>query len=225
MGGIMDIIKFLGIHGTIAVVIVTLLFIMQIIGELVELSGKVVPEFLKVRKYFKRKKKERQEQANAFKEMQQLLNDMKSHYSADNIAKRNMWINDVNTDRDWTHQKADVYDKSIMNISNSLLEVANQLRENTKMTEDMFVENSRDRIIDFAERASDNEMVLSHEQFRRIFRVYEDYEKFLEEHKRTNGEVDTAYEMIQDGFKYRIKNHCFAEDLLGYPKRNTTQND
>ena len=29
----------------------------------------------------------------------------------------------------------------------------------------------------------------------------------------------SEYEMIQDGFKYRMQNHCFAEDLKGYSKK------
>ena len=58
MGSLIDAIEYLGIPGTIGVVIIALFLVSQIIGELVELSGKVVPEFLKIRKYFKRKKEE-----------------------------------------------------------------------------------------------------------------------------------------------------------------------
>ena len=212
-------IEFIGIPSTIAICAVVLFLIAQIIGELAEAMGKIVPEILKVRKYFSRKKKEKEESAKTLKEVQKLLSDVHSHYSKDNITKRNDWMNDVNTDRDWMHERADIYDQSIVDIKNSLLEAANQLRSNTKMTEDMFIESSRDRIIDFAERASNSDVILSHEQFRRIFRVYDDYEKFLQEHNRTNGEVDIAHDMIQDGFKYRMQNHCFAEDLKGYPKK------
>ena len=87
---------------------------------------------------------------------------------------------------------------------------------NTKMTEDMFVENSRDRIIDFAEKVSDPNYIASLEQFRRIFRVHSDYEKWLQEHGRTNGEVDTNYGIIQSAYTYRVNNHSFAEDLNKY---------
>ena len=90
------------------------------------------------------------------------------------------------------------------------------LNANTKMTEDMFIESSRDRIIDFADKASDYSMALSHEQFRRIFRVYECYEQFLEEHNRTNGEVDIAISIIKDSYAIRMKNHSFIEDVRGY---------
>ena len=219
MSNLINAIEFLGLPTTMAIVFVGLFLIMQIIGELLEFKGKIVPEMLKIRKYFARKKQEKNEITATLQEVKQLLADVNCHYSQDNITKRDTWIDDVNTDRDWMHARANTYDQSILDIKNGLLEAANQLRSNTKMTEDMFIENSRDRIIDFAERASDSETILSHEQFRRIFRVYDEYEKFLQEHNRTNGEVDIAYDMIQDGFKYRMQNHCFAEDIKGYPKK------
>ena len=171
MSNLINAIEFLGLPTTMAIVFVGLFLIMQIIGELLEFKGKIVPEMLKIRKYFARKKQEKNEITATLQEVKQLLADVNCHYSQDNITKRDTWIDDVNTDRDWMHARANTYDQSILDIKNGLLEAANQLRSNTKMTEDMFIENSRDRIIDFAERASDSETILSHEQFRRIFRV------------------------------------------------------
>lgn len=212
MGNLIDGIEFLNIPMTVAIALVGLFLILQIIGELLEFKGKAVPEFIKVRKYFKRKKDEKAETAQTLKDVQALLNDVNTHYSADNIAKRDSWMQ-------WVNERAITYDNFIKEITVKFADVTDALKDNTKMTEDMFVENSRDRIIDFAEKASDHNVLLSHEQFRRIFRVYECYEQFLEEHNRTNGEIDIAYEMIQDGFKYRMQNHCFAEDINGYPKK------
>ena len=60
MGDIMKGIEFLGIPATIAIALVGLFLILQVIGELCELKGKIVPEFLKIRKYFKRKKQEKE---------------------------------------------------------------------------------------------------------------------------------------------------------------------
>lgn len=212
MGDLIDGIEFLNIPMTVAIALVGLFLILQIIGELLEFKGKAVPEFIKVRKYFKRKKDEKEATAQTLKDVQTLLNDVNAHYSADNIAKRDSWMQ-------WVNDRAITYDNFIKEITVKFADVTDALKDNTKMTEDMFVENSRDRIIDFAEKASDHNVLLSHEQFRRIFRVHECYEQFLEEHNRTNGEIDIAYEMIQDGFKYRMQNHCFAEDINGYPKK------
>lgn len=216
MKDVIEVINYLGIPASVAIGLVILFFIMQIVGEIAECFGKAVPEAIKIRKYFKRKKEERKETAQMLKSIKELLD---VHCDKDSIAKRNEWMEHVNEDMTWTHNRADYYDKSITEIKESLAEASMALKANTKMTEDMFVENSRDRIMDFAEKASNYGSILSHEQFRRIFRVYEDYEKFLDVHNMTNGEVDIAYEMIQDGFKYRMKNHCFAEDIKGYPKK------
>ena len=212
MGGIISAIEYLGIPGTIGIIIIALFLISQIIGELAELMGTVVPEFLKIRKYFARKKEEKKAQEELFKRVSDRLESIDAHYNADNIAMRNAWMQGVDN-------RAVSCATQMTELRDALLQVTQALSTNTKMTEDMFIENSRDRIIDFAEKASDHNVILSHEQFRRIFRVHECYERFLEEHNRTNGEVDIAYEMIQDGFKYRMQNHCFAEDIKGYIKK------
>ena len=95
MGGIMDAIGFLGLPGSIAVVIVALFLIMQIIGELTELGGKVVPEFLKIRKYFKRKREEKEKQAKLLERLAEKLESFEGHYNPDNIARRNEWMRGV----------------------------------------------------------------------------------------------------------------------------------
>lgn len=209
MGGIMDAIEFLGIPGSIAIVLVALFLIMQIVGEVIELCGKVVPEFLKIRKYFKRKKEENKERMETLKEVKQLLADVNKHYSTDNITMRNDWMRGVD-------DRAVTCGSQMSEMRDTLVQVTQALNTNTKMTEDMFVENSRDRIIDFAEKAADYNVLLSREQFRRIDRVYQEYEAFLEVRGRQNGEVDIAYEAIQDGYKYRLQHHSFLEDIKGF---------
>ena len=207
-------IEYLGLPTTVTIAVVGTYLCINIIGELLEFKGKVVPEFVKIRKYFKRKKNERNEIAQTLKDVRQLLNDVDTHYSSDNIAKRDSWMQ-------WVNDRANVYDKSIVEvgeISKNLTDVTKALKECTKMTEEMFVENSRDRIIDFAEKVANPNYIVSHEQFRRIFRVYDDYESWLEEHGRTNGEVNMSYNIIQDAYTYRVNNHSFAEDLNEYKK-------
>ena len=45
---------------------------MNVIGEILEFKGKVVPEFMKIRKYFSRKRHEKKETAQTLKEVKQL---------------------------------------------------------------------------------------------------------------------------------------------------------
>ena len=47
-------IEFLGLPEKIAISIIALFFVMQIVGEILEFKGRVVPEIMKIRKYFAR---------------------------------------------------------------------------------------------------------------------------------------------------------------------------
>lgn len=208
----LDYIEYLNIPEKTLLILVGIFFVMQIIGELLEFKGKVVPEFFKIRKYFKRRKKEKNETKQLLEKVEKLLSDVNAHYSADNIAKRDSWIQQVN-------DKSAVYDKSIGEIgkiSENLVGVTNALKNCTKMTEEMFVQSSRDRIIDFAAKAGNKDSMVSKEEFYRIFKIYKKYEDFLKEHEMTNGEVDIAYRIIQESYEQHIKNHTFIEDIRGY---------
>ena len=208
----LDYIGYLNIPEKALLVLVSIFFVMQIIGELLEFKGKVVPEFFKIRKYFKRRKKEKNETKQLLGEVKKLLSDVDAHYSTDNIAKRDSWMK-------WVDDRAVVYDKSIGEIgkiSENLVEVTKALKHCTKMTEEMFVQSSRDRIIDFAAKAGNKDSMVSKEEFYRIFKIYKKYEDFLKEHEMTNGEVDIAYRIIQESYEQHIKNHTFIEDIRGY---------
>lgn len=202
-------VEYLNVPARIAICIVGIFFVLQIIGEFLEFKGKVVPEFVKVRKYFARKKTEKLETARTLKDVKVLLSDVNAHYSEDNIAKRDKWM-------DWVNSRAQVYDSSIDKLGDTLSDVAQALKDNTKMTEEMFVQSSRDRIIDFANKASDEKAMVSREEFNRIFKVHKKYEDFLEERGLTNGEVDIAYRIIKDSYEGHMRNHTFVEDIRGY---------
>lgn len=215
-------IEYLGLPGRVAVVIVGLFLTSQVIGELLELKGKVVPEVLKVRKYFARRRKEKenmrkmaelypflQKVPEALDSVQKLLSNVDAHYSTDNIAKRNSWMQ-------WVNDRATVYDNSIVEISKNLTDVTQVLKDNTKMTEEMFIQSSRDRIIDFATKTVSENAVVSREEFNRIFKVYDKYERFLADRNLTNGEIDIAYRIIKSSYENHLKNHTFVEDIRGY---------
>lgn len=206
-------IEYLNIPVKIALVLVVIFFSMQIIGEFLEFKGKVVPEFFKIRKWFTRRKREKAEAAQTLKDIQVLLNDVNSHYSADNIAKRDGWMQ-------WVNNRAEVYDESIKQLREALTEVMQALKDNTKLTEEMFIQSSRDRIIDFATKTSNENVMVSREEFNRIFKVYAKYEKYLEEHKMTNGEVDINYQIIKESYEQRLRDHAFTEDIRGYTSRD-----
>lgn len=206
-------IEYLGIPLKIAIVLVAIFFAMQAIGEFLEFKGKVVPEFFKIRKWLTRRKREKAEAAQTLKDVQVLLNDVNGHYSVDNIAKCDGWMQ-------WVNNRAEVYDESIKQLREALTEVVQALKDNTKLTEEMFIQSSRDRIIDFATKTSNENVMVSREEFNRIFKVYAKYEKYLKEHKMTNGEVDINYQIIKESYEQRLRDHAFTEDIRGYTSRD-----
>lgn len=206
-------IEYLGIPLKIAIVLVAIFFAMQAIGEFLEFKGKVVPEFFKIRKWLTRRKREKAEAAQTLKDVQVLLNDVNGHYSVDNIAKRDGWMQ-------WVNNRAEVYDESIKQLREALTEVVQALKDNTKLTEEMFIQSSRDRIIDFVTKTSNENVMVSREEFNRIFKVYAKYEKYLKEHKMTNGEVDINYQIIKESYEQRLRDHAFTEDIRGYTSRD-----
>lgn len=201
--------EYLKLPAAVAGAIVGILLVANLVGELLELKGKVVPEFMKLRKYRKRKREEKREQAETLQEVKKLLADVNGHYSADNISKRDAWMG-------WVNSRAEVYDNSIIEIKDKLALVTAALQDNSKLTEELFVQSSRDRIIDFGILVADGEKIVSREQFHRIFKVHEDYEKFLKKRGLTNGETDIAMRVINESYATHMREHTFLEDVRGY---------
>lgn len=202
-----DYLKILELPAIIVAGIISVYVIMQMIGDILTFKGKVVPEFMRVKHWLKKRKEAREALANmpqVVDEVKSLLNDVNKHYSDDNIAQRNAWMDLVNergvTNRrliDEINAKMDTQGEAILSMT---------------------IDRKRDKIIDFASsvaNANDNTL-FSREQFNRIFRVYEEYEKIIKEHGRTNGEVDIAYRIITEEYENKMRNHTFLEDIRGY---------
>lgn len=189
----------------IGVIIVLLFVIMQIVGEILEFKGKVVPEFIKVRKYFTRRNKEKTEMRDTLQQVQTLLNDVNNHYSEDNISKRNEWMQ-------WVNGRAEVYDAAIVELTS----LKDALASTNELVLDLYINVNRNRIIDFAGKIAKDDIPVSREEFNRIFKTHREYEDILEKHNKTNGEVDIAIRIIEESYANHIKNHTFIEDIRGY---------
>lgn len=197
--------EYLNTPARIGTVIAFVFLIVQIIGELLELKGKVVPEFVKVRKYWNRKKNEKKQMNETLLQVQTLLNEVNQHYSNDNITKRDEWMQ-------WVNERAVIYDASVAELT----ALKDALAANNELTLDLYININRNRIIDFASKIANNCVIASREEFNRIFKTYDDYEAILEKHNKTNGEVDIAISIIKDAYADKIKSHSFIEDTRGY---------
>ena len=215
-------IEYLNLPTKIAFVLVGVLLVMQVIGELIEFKGKSAPEILKMRKYFARKKKERQalakmtdwfdehqQMSQTIKETKRLLADFDTHYSKDNIAMRDKWIKEVNEHIADSDEKRKTQDKLMRELSE-------KLDKNNDVTLSILIENKRGAIIDFASKVINEDYPVTREQFNRVFKIHKEYEDIIEEHELTNGEVDIAIHIIQESYEQHMKNHSFVEDVRGY---------
>lgn len=211
--------EYLNIPATIAFCIAVVFFALQLIGEFLEKMGKIVPEFMKIRKYFARKKKEKEVLAQlpeifaeirdvpaTLNEVKALLKDVDTHYSADNIAKRDGWIQTVNS-------KLESNDEVIQAL-------ISKLDQNNQDTLELKIESKRSTIIDFASYVIDDSRPVTREQFNRIFKTYAEYEDTIKKNGLTNGEIDIAYRIITEAYEAHMRNHTFIEDIRGYDKIN-----
>ena len=178
---------------------------MQIVGELLEFKGKVVPEFVKIRKRFARKRREReimQEVPALLAEGKKTISEFNAHYGADNIRMRDEWIKGVNS-------KLEQNDKWIQ-------ELDKKLDKNNQDTLSLLIDSKRNSIISFASLVIDENTPVTREQFNRIFKLYEEYESIISANGLTNGEVDIAFRIIKDSYENHMRNRSFVEDIRGY---------
>lgn len=198
MGDIIKGIEFVGVPTTIAIVVVVAFLLLQIIGEMSEAMGKVVPEILKVRKYFSRKRKEKEELQQAIKECKALLADFNSHYDADNITKRDTWITKVNNSVKNNDKFIQDLDKKI----DTLLENNANLQEQLDQVKSNVLENEADRLrselFDCGNRCRRN-IRLHPEEMEHIRVVFHKYSNVLHQ----NGPGEAEFKFITDYYNHQ----------------------
>lgn len=200
-----DYVEYINIPTKVAIAVIALFFIMQLVGEFLEFKGKVVPEFVKIRKIFARRKKERlmmQKMEKTLDQVQLTLDDLNRHYSTDNIHMRDEWIKRVNT-------KLEQYDIS-------MAELDRKLDNNNSDTLSILIDNKRNAIISFASLVIDENKPVTREQFNRIFKLYQEYEAIIQSNGMKNGEVDIAIRIIREAYENHMRSHTFIEDVRGY---------
>lgn len=198
-------IEYLNVPSQIAIALIAVLFVLQLIGEFLNFKGKAVPEIMSIRKYFARKKSERKvirELPDTIQDLKNIVNNINKHYNEDNISMRDKWIDSVNN-------KFMLEDKLVR-------ELDKKLDEANKDIVSILVDNKRDTIIDFASRVSNSSVLVTKEQFNRIFKLYKEYEDLISKNGMTNGEVDIAYRIIVESYEEHLSNHTFIEDTRGW---------
>lgn len=198
-------IEYLNVPSQIAIALIAVLFVLQLIGEFLNFKGKAVPEIMSIRKYFARKKSERKvirELPDTIQDLKNIVNNIDKHYNADNISMRDKWVDSVNN-------KLMMEDKLVRDLDK-------KLDEANKDIVSILVDNKRDTIIDFASRVSNSSVLVTKEQFNRVFKLYKEYEDLISKNGLTNGEVDIAYRIIVESYEEHLSNHTFIEDTRGW---------
>ena len=58
--------------------------------------------------------------------------------------------------------------------------------------------------------------MLTREEFKRIFKTYDEYEDLIEKNGLTNGEVEISIRIIREAYEERLRYGTFLEDMRGY---------
>lgn len=153
-------IEYLNVPTKVALSIVALFLITQVVGELMEVQGKVVPEFVKIVNTFlaKQEREILRQVPETLREVQQSLNEFKSHYDTDNIRMRDNWIKSVN--------------ESLKENDKWIKEFDKKLDKNNADTLSLLIENKRNTVIAFASKVVDENSSVTREEFTRVFKLY-----------------------------------------------------
>lgn len=179
--------------------------LMQGIGELLEFKGKVVPEFMKIRKIIARRRQDRetmQKTTEMLTEVSGLLEDVRKHYTTDNIHMRDAWMKMVNG--------------KLRENDETFAEMEKKMDETFAISLSLLIENQRNTILNFASRVAGGDANITNEEFRRVMTLYKEYEELIQKYNKTNGQVDIAYRIISEDYAKRFRNHEFIEDARVY---------
>lgn len=199
----LDYMGYLNVSGTVAFVLVAMFLALQVVGELLEFKGKVVPEFLKIRKYFQRKKMEREErkiELDVMRKMPEMFENIQNLLEISSRRERQMRN----------------IDKRLEQSDMLIIDLNGKIEKNSSDLLSLIIENKRSAIINFASHVVDENSQVTREQFNRIFKIHDEYELIIDENGLVNGEVDIAFRMINEAYETHMRNHTFLEDIRGY---------
>lgn len=201
MGDAIKGIEFLGVPAWVAMGIVGVLLIIQIVGCILDFKGKVVPEIINIRGYRRRKREEKEKAKKVVEtlaKVELLLSDVNSHYSKDNITKRNDWMKDVDQSIRDNDKLIQAFDSKI----DKILETNEGLRDELSQVKSNVLENEADRLrselFDCGNRCRRN-IRLHPEEMEHIRVVWNKYSNILHQ----NGAGEKEFNFIVDYYNHQ----------------------
>lgn len=217
--------QYFNVPTKIIIGLVLLMLCSQVVGEILNIKGKVVPEILQLRKYLARKKEEQRairalpqiikefegirDLSETLREFKTLMKEWNDHYSSDNIKMRDNWMKNVDNKENCLEEQANKLGKELEQLNKKIDKIGETVLNQS-------IEDRRNAIINFAQIVIDENAPVTREQFKRIFKIHAEYEAIIEENDRTNGEIDIAIQIIREAYEYRMRNYTFIEDIRGY---------
>jgi hypothetical protein len=189
VGDLLKGIEYLGIPMTVAIVLVSIWLILHIIGFILDIKKKAVPEIINIRGYIRRKKEDKQ----MIRECKELLSEFNAHYNTDNITKRNDWMNGVNNsvkNNDALIEKLDGKIDKLLADNESLKTQLHQVKSNVLENE---ADRLRSELFDCGNRCRRN-IRLHPEEMDHIREVYHKYSVVLKQ----NGPGEKEFNFITD---------------------------
>ena len=143
-----------------------------------------------------------EEVSKTLNKIQTTFDNIETHYNADNITMRDAWMKQVND--------------TMLENGREFQKINSKIDKNSEVILSLLIESKRSTIISFASRVIDINSPVTREEFKRIFKLHEEYERIIKENGRTNGEVDVAFRIITESYEEHMRNHTFVEDVRGY---------
>lgn len=198
MSDLLKAVEFLGIPGAISIALVGLFLLMQIIGEIIELIGKTAPEILKIRKYFIRRRQEKEQTAETLVKVKELLADVNAHYNNDNITKRNNWMIGVNNSIKTNDQLIQALDTKIDKLLDANEKLNTQLNQVKTNVLDNEADRLRSELFDCGNRCRRN-IRLHPEEMEHMRSVFHKYSTVLKQ----NGTGEAEFKFITDYYNHQ----------------------
>lgn len=194
MEDLLKAIEYLGIPMTVAIVLVSIWLTLHIIGFILDIKKKAVPEIINIRGYMRRKKEDKQ----LIKDCKELLEEFNSHYNKDNITKRNDWMNGVNNsvkNNDVLIEKLDGKIDKLLDANESLKTQLDQVKSNVLENE---ADRLRSELFDCGNRCR-RKIRLHPEEMDHIREVYNKYSDVLKQ----NGPGEKEFNFIADYYNHQ----------------------
>lgn len=111
------------------------------------------------------------------------------------LVKTSQGLTELQKRREKDMEKSDIRDEKI----------SNDIEKLTEMIVDKVINDMRWEINSFATKVSEGKPC-NKDSFKHCIHTYEKYEKILEENNLENGEVELSMDLINETYKYKLKN-------------------